>query len=199
MKKWFLVALCAMVPGLCACGMQMRETGSCVSSVGVVSGATSVPAEEVVTENAPLTGEYLSVEGDGEILCLKEDGTFLSYTVSDLSGENAHGSAVPYVMTERISGTYSVNEDGTVSLKLEQMILSVDGLEEEAELVSEFADVFAGEDEALHDLYERLFGGEEIGGEELLGAEVYAQLKATAIRVKPDKENSSFTYVKTQE
>ncbi|MBQ8323573.1 MAG: hypothetical protein IJW34_05315 [Clostridia bacterium] len=199
MKKWFLVALCAMMPGLCACGMQVRENGSCVSSVGVVSGVTSVPEEEPTKGNAPLTGEYLSVEGDGEILRLKEDGTFLSYTVSDLTGENAQGAAVPYVMTERISGTYEVNDDGTVSLKLEQLTLKVDGLEEEKQLVSEFADVFAGEDQALHNLYERLFGGEEIGGEELLGEEAYAQLKATAIRIKPDKENASFTYVNTQE
>ena len=84
MKKWFLVALCAMMPGLCACGMQMRENGSCVSSVGVVSGVTSVPEEEPTKGNAPLTGEYLSVEGDGEILRLKEDMVSLGDGHSEL-------------------------------------------------------------------------------------------------------------------
>lgn len=196
MKKWFVPMLCLVVTGLCACGMQSRENGSSVSSVGVVSGVTSMSSE--TAGECSLPGEYLSVEGDGEILCLKEDGTFLSYTVSDRSGENDEGVAVPYVMTERISGTYSCNEDGTVSLKLEKLTLTVNGLEEEEKLVQEFADVFAGEDEALHRLYERLFGGEEITGEELLGAEAFAELQATAIRVKPDKENATFTYVKTK-
>ena len=77
--------------------------------------------------------------------------------------------------------------------------LKVDGLEEEEALVREFADVFAGEDPQLHALYVRLFGGEEVTGEELLGAEAYAKLKETLICVRPDKENASFTYVKTRE
>ncbi len=198
MKKWILPMVCMVMTGLCACGMQPYGNGSAVSSVGVVSGVLSVPSEEA-TESCSLPGEYLSVEGDGEILCLKEDGTFLSYTVSDRSGENHLGDTVPYVMTERISGTYVCNEDGTVFLKLEQFTLKVDGLEEEEDLVREFADVFAGEDPQLHALYVRLFGGEEVTGEELLGAEAYAKLKETLICVRPDKENASFTYVKTRE
>ncbi len=198
MKKWILPVLCVVMTGLCACGMQPYGTGSAVSSVGVVSGVLSVPSEEA-KESCFLPGEYLSVEGDGEILCLKEDGTFLSYTVSDRSGENDDGTTVPYVMTERISGTYSCNEDGTVFLKLEQFTLKVDGLEEEETLVREFADVFAGEDAQLHELYVRLFGGEEISGEALLGEEAYAKLKETLICVRPDKENASFTYVKIED
>ncbi len=199
MKKWILAVLCAMMPGLCACGAQSRGNGSCVSAVGVVSGVTSVPVEEVSSSGESLFGEYLSVEGDGEILALKADGTFLSYTVSDRSEENAQGVTVPYVMTERISGSYTVNDDGTVSLALEQFTLTVNGLEEEKDLVNEFADVFAGEDEALHRLYVRLFGGEEITGRELLGETAFAELTSTDIRIKPNRENDTFTYVNTKE
>ena len=198
MKKCILAALCVMLSGLCACGAQSRGNGSAVSSVGVVSGVTSVPLEEVSVSRDAIFGEYLSVEGDGEILALKEDGTFLSYTVSDRSGENSQGVSVSYVMMERICGTYSVNDDGTVSLLLEQFTLTVNGLEDEPGLVEEFADVFAGEDEALHALYVRLFGGEEITGKELLGETEFARLVAADIRIKPNCENATFAYVNTK-
>ena len=52
--------LCLVVTGLCACGMQSRENGSSVSSVGVVSGVTSMPSE--TAGECSLPGEYLSVE-----------------------------------------------------------------------------------------------------------------------------------------
>jgi hypothetical protein len=81
---------------------------------------------------------------------------------------------------------------------LEQFTLTVNGLEDEPGLVEEFADVFAGEDEALHALYVRLFGGEEITGKELLGETEFAQLVAADIRIKPNRENATFAYVNTK-
>ena len=197
MKKWILSMLCLAACGLWACGMPSYGSGSVVSSVGVVSGVLSVPAKESV-DNCSLPGEYLSVEGDGEVLCLREDGTFLSYTVSNRSVENDKGVSVPYVLTEQIGGTYSCNEDGTVNLSLETLTLTVSGLEKEAGLAQELAHVFAGEDMSLHELYVQLFGGKEITGEELLGEEAFAELKATAICVNPDTENATFNYVKAQ-
>lgn len=185
---------------LCALTVQAGSLGSCegipygaaVSEVGTVSDQPELS----VTVSDDTCREYLSTEGDGEILLLYDDGTFLAYTVTDLAAEGENGS-VSFVMTEQMEGAYTL-EGETASLAIEKITYSVTGLEEHPDLVEKKAAAIAGENSHLHALYVKLFGGEAVDGRELLGEEHYSALMKTEISANLDEKNSTFTYKREQ-
>ena len=193
MIKKCLLLLCALAVhtgSLAACGE--IPGGASVSAVGTVSQQLGMSAVISGEESDGIWGEYLSTEGDGEILCLYADGTFLAYTVTDLSAESESGS-VPFTMTEQVHGVYT-RRDGEVQLAIGEIAFSVTGLEEYPQLVEQQADALAGADAELHALYVKLFGGERVDGQELLGEESFAKLLAAKIFVTTDEQNATFTY-----
>ena len=193
MIKRYLLLLCTLavqVSGLASCGDV--SDGDSVSAVGTVSDQPTVSVSVSHQETGDVRGEYLSTEGDGEILCLYADGTFLAYTVTDLSAESESGS-VPFTMTEQVRGVYT-RRDGEVQLAIGEIAFSVTGLEEYPQLVEQQADALAGADAELHALYVKLFGGERVDGQELLGEERFAKLLAAKIFVTTDEQNATFTY-----
>lgn len=185
-----LFTLAVQVGGLASCGD--TPGGASVSAVGTVSEQPSVSVSVSREESENVQGEYLSTEGDGEILFLYADGAFLAYTVTDLAAQGENGS-VPFSMAKRVSGVYT-RQGETVQLSLREVVFQVTGLEEYPELVEQQADAMAGEDPKLHALYAKLFGGSEVSGLELLGEEKLAQLTETEIFVKIDEKNATFTY-----
>lgn len=160
-------------------------------SVGQNSAAESYTADSAP---ASIAGEYLSEAGDGEILQLHEDGTFLSYTVTDMSTTDG-----AVTMTETVTGTYAESASGTCALTISELTLQADGIEGDAEQIEAYVDLLAGEDEEMRALYTRLFGGEKISGEELYGEETFAILKQTGANVELDFKNSTFAYILEQE
>ncbi len=197
MIKKCLLLLCALAVhtgSLAACGE--IPDGASVSAVGTVSQQPGMSAVISGEESDGIWGEYLSTEGDGEILCLYDDGTFLGYTVTELSAEGENGS-VPFSMTEQVSGVY-VCEGGELRLSIREISYSVLGLEEYPELVEQQADALAGADAELHALYVKLFGGAEVDGAELLGEENMAKLTETEVLAVLDEEKSTFTYKRNQ-
>ncbi len=193
MIKKYLLLLCVLavqIGCLASCGEAVG--GSSVSAVGTVSEQPSVSVAVSGAHLEDRAEEYLSTEGDGEILCLYADGTFVTYTVTDLTAEGDNGS-VPFSMTERVNGVYTCQED-EIHLSIREIVFSVTGLEEFPELVQQQADAMAGDDSALRSMYLKLFGGSEVSGRELLGEEKLSKLLSSVIPVKTDQETSTFSY-----
>lgn len=181
-----LCALAVQAAGLASC--EGIPQGAFVSEVGTVSDQPDVS----VTVSDDTRREYLSTEGDGEILCLYEDGSFLAYTVIDLSAEGESGS-VCFFLTETTEGVYT--EDGdAVRLEIKTITYSVTGLEEYPQLADLQAATVAGENEDLRRLYAKLFGGEELDGRELLGEERYTKLLESKNSAQLHADSFTFTY-----
>lgn len=157
------------------------------------SDAASSPAETASSASSPVpgsvVGEYLSEAGDGEILKLNEDGTFVSYTVTDMSTTD---NAV--TMTETVTGTYSKTETGECQLTISGLTVKAEGIEDDPEQIKAYVDLLAGDDEEMRAMYTRLFGGEEITGEEMYGRDAFASLAEEGAIVQFDFENSTFAY-----
>ena len=189
MIKKCLLLLCALAvqaAGLASC--EGIPQGAFVSEVGTVSNQPDVS----VAVPDDTCREYLSTEGDGEILCLYEDGSFLTYTVTELSAQGEMGN-VSFFMKERVTGTYE-SEGEDVRLTIGEVKFSVTGLEEHPALAKQQAATIAGEDLALYDVCIKLFGGKEVDGRELLGEERFAELLQTEVTARLHESSSTFTY-----
>lgn len=153
--------------------------------------AATLEASSEGTHSAPdgAVGEYLSEAGDGEILKLNADGTFVSYTMTDMCSD-----ACAITMIETVTGTYRETKKGVCILKIEALEVKVDGMEDHPEEIEAYVDLLAGEDAELRAMYTRLFGGETITGAEFCGADVFAELCGTEVTVELDFENSTFAY-----
>ncbi len=190
-KKWMLAGLALLlgVAGFVACGAAEQES----TDSGTLSSATLVTSSEhahSVPDDA--VGEYLSAAGDGEILKLNTDGTFVSYTMTDMCSDSC-----AITMIETVTGTYSETDTGVCSLKVESMTVKVEGMEDHPEEIEAYVDLLAGADAELRDMYERLFGGETIKGAEFCGEDVFAELQKTEVLAVLDFENSTFAYQST--
>ena len=181
-----LCALAVQATGLASC--EGIPQGVFVSEVGTVSDQPGVS----VAVPDDTCREYLSTEGDGEILYLYEDGSFLTCTVTELSAQGETGN-VPFFMKERVTGTYVlVGED--VCLTIGAVTFSVTGLEEHPALAERQSATIAGEDSALYTACIKLFGGKEVDGRELLGEERFAELLQTEVTARLHESSSTFTY-----
>lgn len=179
------------VAGFVACGAPGREH----TESGALSSATLAASSED-TQSVPddVIGEYLSEAGDGEILKLKSDGTFVSYTMTDMCSD-----ACAITMIETVTGTYLKTENGICTLAIADFEVKVEGMEDHPEEIEAYVDLLAGADEELRDMYERLFGGETIEGREFCGEETFAALLETEIVAALDFKNGTFAYLNEDE
>lgn len=179
------------VAGFVACGTSGREhTESGMPSSAIV--ATS--SQETQSTPDDVVGEYLSEAGDGEILKLKSDGTFVSYTMTDMCSD-----ACAITMIEIVTGTYLETKDGVCNLTVVDFEVKVEGMEDHPEEIEAYVDLLAGADGELRDMYERLFGGETIEGKEFCGEEEFDKLLSAEIVAVLDFENGTFAYQSTTE
>ncbi len=204
-----VLALCICVIALASCdnGEDTSSAATSVSSEASSSEASSVDSSSEATSSeetsstdtesssesgstAEVTGAYTSTEGDGEILTLAEDGTFISVTVTELGILNSKGEEAK--STETTIGTYTY-ENGVCMLKATDLFIKVEGLEGEDEIIAENAALLASDDEELA-LYTRMLGGEELSGAELYGEEVVELLFMFELEVNLDRDTMSFSY-----
>lgn len=180
------VMLSLGVAGFIACGQEQADTSADdVLSKTELAEISSIP--QSVPDN--VVGEYLSEAGDGEILKLLEDGTFVAHTVTDLSSADCS-----ITMTETVNGTYVETGNGTCSLTLAELTVKIEGVEDDPEMIEAYVDLMAGEDQKLREVYARLFGGEAVTGEELYGKESFDMLLQTPSVAVFDFENGTFAY-----
>lgn len=188
LKKMILAGLMLSlgVAGFVACSSSERESSedSVMSSAMLVTSsedAQSVPDDVV--------GEYLSEVGDGEILKLHTDGSFVSYTMTDMCSDSC-----AITMIETVTGRYTETETGVCTLQIEAFEVKVEGMEDHPEEILAYVDLLAGADAKLRDMYTRLFEGETLTGAEFCGEDVFAQLQSAEIVAELDFENSTFSY-----
>ena len=162
---------------------------------GTLSSATLVtPSGNALSKPDSIVGSYLSEAGDGEILKLNDDGTFVAYTVTDMCSDTCSIS-----MTETVKGRYTETATGVCTLAIETLAVKAEGMEEHPEEIEAYVDLLAGADAELRGMYTRLFEGETITGEEFWGAEQFANLCETDIIAEIDFENGTFAYQNTTE
>lgn len=184
-----LLALGAV--GLVACGAPHIEN----ADGGVLSSAVlAASSEEAHSVPDDAIGEYLSAAGDGEILKLKSDGTFVSYTMTDMCSD-----ACAVTMIETVTGTYRETENGVCSLWISDFDVKVEGMKDYPDEIKAYVDLLAGADAELRDMYTRLFEGETIEGREFCGEKTFAELLASEIVAALDFENGTFSYLNTHD
>lgn len=178
-----LLVSCAVLVSCSAPDASHQDRSEAASSAAETASSASNPVL------GSIVGEYLSEAGDGEILKLNEDGTFVSYTVTDMSTTD---SAV--TMTETVTGTYSKTETGKCRLTISGLTVKAEGIEDDPEQIKAYVDLLAGDDEEMRVMYTRLFGGAEITGEEMYGRDAFAVLAGEGAIVEFDFENFTFAY-----
>ena len=155
-----------------------------------LSAATlAAQSENTTARTDSIVGEYLSAVGDGEILSLREDGTFVAYTMTDMCSD-----ACAITMTETVKGKYKDTQWDHCTLTIVSMDVKVDGMEDHPDEIEAYVDLLAGGDADMRDMYTRLFEGETIGGSEFCGEEEFAKLLQTEVVVILDPENGTFSY-----
>ena len=185
------LALSLAAAGFVACNSvdTPRDESDALSSATLVT-----QSENTTAATGGVVGEYLSAVGDGEILSLRADGTFVAYTMTDMCSDSC-----AITMTETIKGKYEDKQWDHCTLKIESLDVKVDGMEDHPNEIEAYVDLLAGEDAAMRDMYTRLFEGETIGGAEFCGEENFAKLLQTEVIVVLDLENGTFSYRDTTE
>lgn len=183
----FLLLIAAVGFVACNAGESSRDESAALSAATLEAQSGNA----VATPDG-VVGEYLSEVGDGEILSLREDGTFVAYTMTDMCSD-----ACSITMTETVRGRYTDKETAYCTLTIETLDVKVDGMEAHPDQVEAYVDLLAGEDETLRDMYTRLFEGETIEGAEFCGEEEFARLLQTEVIVELDFENGTFSYQDT--
>ncbi len=190
-KKMIFVGLMLAfgAAGFVACGAPHIENADGGSLSSAVLAASS---EDVHSVPDDAIGEYLSAAGDGKILKLRADGTFVSFTMTDMCSDS--GSVT---MIETVTGRYTETQKGVCTLEIETFSFKAEGMEDNPDEIEAYVDLLAGADAEMRDMYERLFGGETIDGAEFYGKEQFDALLNTEVAVTFDFENGTFAYQNT--